>query len=235
MTSTGHTMPASQHGKTRNGGAYSAAARHSTRVRWAKIGLPVAGLAAAAVFAGFTVFARPDLPDNIAVDLTQTAVTDGKIVMANPRMSGFTKDDRPYEMEAERAIQDVTKRTEIALENIKATVPFSGDTPARILAETALFNDESQTLDIDKPFTVTSPDGLKALFESAFVDIANGNFETDRPVDITMNGTRIKAQSMRVTDRGKVMVFENKVSLNIDPASANSTSGTGELRQSVGE
>lgn len=213
--------------------AYEAATRHSAKVRLAKIALPVIGLAGAAVFAGFTVFARPDLPD-IAVDLTKTAITDGKVVMANPRMSGFTKNDRPYEMEAERAIQDVTKTAEIALENITASVPFRGDTAARIIAEAALFNNDAQTLTIEKPFTVTSSDGLKASLKSAFVDIAGGSMKTDQPVDIRLNGTRITAQSLHVAEQGKVLVFENKVRLNIDPASARSMTSAGAAPQDEG-
>lgn len=220
MTTTGHTTPAS-HDKARDERAFRTAARHSTHVRLAKIGLPVLGLAGAAVFAGFTVFARPDLP-NIAVDLTKTVISDGKVVMSNPRLSGFTSNDKPYEMEAERAIQDVGNTAEILLENIQASVPFRGEAAARILAPTALFNNDARTLDIDQPFTVVSSDGLSASLKSAFVDIAKGNMETDEGVDITVEGTRITAQSMRISDNGKRMVFENNVRLNIAPASAKS-------------
>lgn len=233
MTGSGHTVPGNN-GRTRDARAYKAAARHSKGVRWAKLGLPVAGLAMAAVFAGYTVFARPDLPGDISVDLTKTAVTDGKVVMADPRMSGFTKDNRPYEMEAERAIQDVANAAEITLENIKASVPFRDDVAARIIAESALYNNETRTLVMDKPFTVTSSDGMQASFSSAFMDIGDGNMKTDDPVDIKLNGAHITAQSMHVTERGKVLVFENNVRLNIDPASAKSMTSAGAARQDEG-
>ena len=226
-------MAQASHDSTRNARAYRVASRHSAQVRLAKIVLPLIGIAGAAVFAGVTVFARPDLPE-IAVDLTKTAITDGKVVMANPRMSGFTKDDRPYEMEAERAIQDVSNTAEIALENIKASMPFGDEKAARIIAEAALFDNDAQTLTIDKPFTVTTDDGLNASLKSAFVDIHDGSLKTDQPVDIRMNGTHITAESLRIEEQGKLLVFENKVRLNIDPASARSMTSASAARENEG-
>ena len=226
-------MTHDSHDSTRSARAYRVAARHSAHVRLAKLALPAAGLLVAAIFAGLTVFARPDLPD-IAIDLTKTAITDGKVVMANPRMSGFTANDRPYEMEAERAIQDVNDTTRIALENIKASVPFRGDAAAQIIAQAALFDNDAQTLTIDKPFTITSSDGLQASMKSAFVDIGAGSLKTEEPVDIMMNGTHITASSLSITEQGKVLVFEDKVHLKLDPASAKSITSAGAARQDEG-
>lgn len=200
----------------RDSHVFVAAARHSRVVRTLKIGIPAFAVALIAVFAGLTVFARPDLPD-VAIDLTKTAVKDGKLVMATPRMNGFTKDNKPYSMEAERAVQEVGNTAEIMLEKIAAKVPFTGDEMAVIAAEAALYNNEKQTLSISKPFKVTTTDGLDAAMQSAFVDIDTGTLSTDRPVDIDYKGAHITAQSMQVLERGKVLVFENKVRLNIDP------------------
>ena len=43
--------------------------------------------------------------------------------------------------------------------------------------------------------------------------------KTEDPVDVSRGGSRITADSMAVQDNGKVLVFENKVRVNIDPAS----------------
>lgn len=200
----------------RDSRVFAAAARHSRLVRALKIGIPAFAAVLVAVFAGLTVFARPDLPD-VGIDLTKTAVKDGKLVMANPRLNGFTKDNKPYSMEAERAVQEVGKEAEIMLEKINATVPFTGDETAAIVAEAALYNNEKQTLSIAKPFKVTTTDGLDAFMQSAFVDVHGGTLSTDRPVNIDYKGAHITAESMRVLERGKVLVFEKKVRLNIDP------------------
>ncbi len=195
---------------------FQAAARHSRTVRLLKIGIPVAGALLIGIFGAMTVFSDTNVPD-VAIDLTSSSIKDGKIVMANPRMNGFTKDGKPYRMQAERALQQVSDTSEIALEKIGATVPFRGEATANIAADSAVYNSQKQTLLIDKPFTVVSTDGLKATLESAFVELEGGALTTDRPVSIELNGTRITADSMKVLERGKVLVFTNKVRLNISP------------------
>jgi lipopolysaccharide export system protein LptC len=48
------------------------------------------------------------------------------------------------------------------------------------------------------------------------VDIATGSLETSDPVDISLDGAHITADSMSVRDKGAVMVFENRVRMQID-------------------
>jgi lipopolysaccharide export system protein LptC len=43
--------------------------------------------------------------------------------------------------------------------------------------------------------------------------------KTNDPVDVSRGGSRITADSMSVQDNGKIVVFENRVRVNIDPAS----------------
>jgi len=54
--------------------------------------------------------------------------------------------------------------------------------------------------------------------KSAFLDIGKGIMKTDDPVDITRNGSRVTSDTMTVQDNGKVVVFEKRVRVNIDPA-----------------
>jgi lipopolysaccharide export system protein LptC len=40
---------------------------------------------------------------------------------------------------------------------------------------------------------------------------------TTRPVDIRLDGSRITSDSMQVVDNGKVLIFEKRVRVDIDP------------------
>jgi lipopolysaccharide export system protein LptC len=66
--------------------------------------------------------------------------------------------------------------------------------------------------------SVSTTDGVAAKFKSVFLDMSKGTMKTDDPVDVSRGGSRITAGSMSVEENGKVVVFENKVSVNIDPA-----------------
>jgi lipopolysaccharide export system protein LptC len=48
--------------------------------------------------------------------------------------------------------------------------------------------------------------------------MGKGTMTTGQPVDITRQGSRITADSMTVEQNGKVLIFENRVRVNIDPA-----------------
>ena len=58
---------------------------------------------------------------------------------------------------------------------------------------------------------------MKAQLTDARVDIKTGSLKTDKPVEIDVRGNTIKADSMTVSEKGEVMVFENKVRMTLKP------------------
>ncbi len=195
--------------------AFGRAQRHSRRVRFLKLALP---LAAAAIAVAFPVYSYLATPVSVPVQADATAFSDGKLVMAHPKLEGFTKQNLPYSMMAQRAIQEVSRESLIQLEGINAKLPLSADNFAAIQAQHGVYDREKNTIDLDSAFTITTTDGMEAKLKSAFLDIAKGNMKTEDPVDITRGGTRIVADAMSVGEHGKVLTFEGHVRVNIDSA-----------------
>lgn len=204
-----------RHARTRTD-AFGRAERHSRTVRRLKIALPVAAIAMIAGFAGLSVLSTPTA---ISVEDQGSDVADGKLVMANPKLEGFTKDGRPYSMVAGRAIQDFDQQGIVKLEAIDATMPVDKDNWARVQTESGIYNRNDNTLDAKTDIVVTTSDGMIAKLKSAFLDINNGNLKTSDPVDIQANGATITAGSMAILDNGKRIIFETRVRMNIDPES----------------
>ncbi|UVK40501.1 LPS export ABC transporter periplasmic protein LptC [Mesorhizobium sp. AR10] len=196
--------------------AFGLAQRHSRRVRILKFAVP---LAAALVAVAFPVYSYLAAPVSIAVQADGSAFSDGKLVMANPKLNGFTKQKLPYSLTALRAIQDVGKQGIIDLEGINAKLPLAPDNVASVNAKRGIYNRDGNTMNLTSDVTVTTTDGLEAKFKSIFLDMGKGTMKTDDPVDVSRGGSRITADSMSVQDNGKVLVFENRVRVNIDPAS----------------
>jgi lipopolysaccharide export system protein LptC len=192
--------------------AFQRAARHSRKVRILKILLPVSAVLIAGAFLAYS-YVR--VPGQIAFDISESSFVDGKLVMANPRLEGFTRDDRPYSMAARRALQHVDQTGIVELEGIDATLPVSRDTSATIVAEHGVYNREDNTLEVQSPISVSTTDGLTASFQSAFVDIDEGVLRTDQPVVLQIRGGELSADSMSVAENGKVVVFENRVRVEI--------------------
>ncbi len=192
---------------------FHAAQRHSVRVRVLKTALPIAAVAIAAVFSWYTFFATSAAPLKIEVD---AAGESGKLVMANPHLSGYTKDNHPYSMTAAKATQDAKKSGVITLEGIQAELPLGDKGRAKVQAASGVYDSANERLQLDKDFSVTTSDGLQAALKSADVNIKSGQIVTDQPVDIRNGTTHIQADAMQVLDHGAVLIFENKVHMVID-------------------
>jgi lipopolysaccharide export system protein LptC len=198
----------------RDDSAYENARRHSRRVRWLKALLPAAAILGLLGFVGWSYLSVPSIE---GVSVGGAAFTDGKLVMANPKLDGHTKDNLPYTMTAARAIQDASQTGKIMLEEIDAKLPIDAKNTANVIAASGIYDNENNTLKIDSAIKLTTTDGMVANLRSADVNMATGTMTTQDPVKISMNRTLIEADTMNVTDNGKVMVFERRVRVNIAP------------------
>ncbi|TPN49101.1 LPS export ABC transporter periplasmic protein LptC [Mesorhizobium sp. B1-1-4] len=207
------------------GDAFDRARRHSRRVRVLKFAVPVL---AALIAIAFPVYSYLAAPVSVAVQAEGTAFSNGKLVMANPKLNGFTKQKLPYSMTALRAIQDVSTQGIIELDGIDAKVPIAADNVAAIKATHGTYDREGNTMHLTSDVTIATTDGLQARFKSVFLDMGKGTMKTDNPVDVSRDGSQITANSLSVQDNGKVLVFENKVRVNIDPANLKAAEAKGE-------
>jgi lipopolysaccharide export system protein LptC len=217
------------HAATRGGRpdeVFARAQRHSRRVRALKVGLPALAVAAVVGFVGWNYLAIPTVN---GISLAGAAITDGKLVMANPRLDGFTKDKLPYSMTAARAIQDLANTSVIRLEDIDATLPVDPARSATVTAKSGVYDNDRSVLMFDSAMTVTTADGMVANLNSARLDMDAGTLSTKDAVEIRTGGSRITAQSMVMSDKGNVIVFEKRVRVDIEPrkTSGNTANGNG--------
>jgi lipopolysaccharide export system protein LptC len=199
--------------QTRSDAEFASAFRHSNRVKLLKLSLPLVALFAIGFFAAATIFADNGAP--VAAE-EPAEMSDGRIIMANPKLEGFTGDNRPYKMVASRAIQESAASPVVALETISADLPFGKDATAKVTAANGTFDNSSSTLSLNSLIKLTTSDGMTANLNTAKVNIVTNEMSTDQPVEITTNGSHITADSMKITNGGKVVIFESRVRLNID-------------------
>jgi lipopolysaccharide export system protein LptC len=194
--------------------AFSHAQRHSRRVRVLKIVLPTLAVMATV---GFFATSWLATPLGVSFDLGATAIEDGRIVMSDPRLDGFTGNDRPYSMAASRAMQDLGNTNIIDLEGIEAKLPFDDANWVNIAAKSGTLDRTANTLNLNDKIELSTDTGITAVLQSAKVDFRGGNLDSDTPVDITLSGARIEADSFQVRDRGAVMIFDKRVRMEIEP------------------
>lgn len=210
----GLAIPAGGDAANSRADAFSQAERHSRRVRRLKIVLPFLAVVMSAGFVGYSYLSTPA---SVAIETEGSAFAEGKLVMNSPKLEGFTKDGRPYSVNATRAIQDFDAQDIINLDGIDAKMPVETQNWARVEATSGVYDRAANTLDVPTDILVTTTDGMVAKLKSAFLDIDNGSLKSTTPVDIQSHGSSITADSMSVLENGRRVIFETRVRVYIDP------------------
>src|SRR5262245_8491532 len=98
------------------------AKRHSRRVRLLRTAIPVAaGLGVLALLIA-TWFNPLRSLAKLPVDMGGLVISGTKITMAQPKISGYTRDSRWYELSAQSAAQDITRPDFVELREIRARI-----------------------------------------------------------------------------------------------------------------
>jgi lipopolysaccharide export system protein LptC len=192
------------------------AGRHSILVRIVRVVLPVGVVAGLTVLVLLTYFKPMQMFDKLPSVSGKLAVQGSKITMELPRIAGFTRDSRAYELNAETAVQDITKPDIIELQNLRAKMELQDKDVVNITANAGTYNTKADRIVLRDQIVVTSQQGYKALLREAAVEMKKGNVISEQPVDITLPNGTLKANRMEIIDSGEVIRFERGVVLDLD-------------------
>jgi lipopolysaccharide export system protein LptC len=203
----------------RNGDrAFRAAKRHSRHVRILRIAVPAAVVLAVIGGIGFAALLNPiRLLAKMPVDIGSVVVSGTKIMMQQPRIAGFTRDNRRYDLTAQAAGQDLTKPDMVELQGIHATMEMQGDAVFETTAKNGLYNSKTELLTLSNDIVVTSTNGYEALLSEAVLDVRAGKIVSEKPVVVKTSTLNIDANRMEVTDGGDLMRFERGVTVLLMP------------------
>ncbi len=195
---------------------FAAAARHSRLVRLLRIAVPAAVMVAMAVIvfvATFNPFRAlvPQLP----VDMKNLVVSGTKITMESPHLAGFSTDQRPYEMWAKAATQDLTDPDHVELSALRAKVMMEDKSTVTMDARTGYFDSKAQMLDLRKDIFLQSSTGYEAKLSQAYVDMNKGSVTSDEHVDVKLLNGTLTADRLRIINSGEVVRFEGNVVMNL--------------------
>jgi lipopolysaccharide export system protein LptC len=197
---------------------FAIAARHSRMVRALRIAVPAAVILAMAAIIAVSIFnpfrlLMPKLP----VDMGNLVVSGTKITMESPHMSGYTPDQRPYEVWAKTATQDVTDPDHVDLRTLRAKVLMEDQsTTVTLDAQNGLMDTKQQLLDLHKDIFLQSSSGYEARLSQAFVDMGKGTVTSDEHVDVKLLNGTLSADRLRIIGGGEVVRFEGNVVMNLD-------------------
>lgn len=195
---------------------FAAAARHSRMVRVLRIAVPaavllaMAGIIAVSIFNPFRML-LPKLP----IDIGNLVVSGTKITMESPHLAGFSTDQRPYELWAKSATQDLTAPDYVELKVLRAKVMMEDRSTVTMDARTGFFDSKQQLLELRKDIFLQSSTGYEAKLSQAYVDINKGSVTSDEHVDVKLLNGTLSADRLKIINSGEVVRFEGNVVMNL--------------------
>jgi lipopolysaccharide export system protein LptC len=208
---------------------FAIAARHSRLVRILRIGVPAAvGLAMASII-GISIF-NPFriVMQKLPADWEGVAVSGTKVTMESPHLSGFTQDQRPYELWAKSAVQDVTDPDHVELRTLRTKLLMEDQSTVTLDARTGMLDNKQQTLDLHKDIFLQTSTGYEARLSQAFVDMGKGTVDSDEHVDVKLTNGTLSSDRLRITGGGDVVRFEGNVVMHLDHLDASNAPADGE-------
>jgi lipopolysaccharide export system protein LptC len=221
--------PASQAGARSR--AFSKARRHSHWVRFAKIVIPVGAFLAITAL-GLVAYFDP-FRNIEGLTVGPISVNGTNVTMESPKLTGFRNDNRPYEVTASAATQDVKNPNLVELKDLRARlVTDDRGSVARLEAAVGVLNTQKEQMNLRQDVRVRTDGGQDVKLRSAFVDFKAGTVVSKEPVTVSMTNGLIEAAGLEVKDNGKILHFKGRVSTTFhgsasDPSSpASDPAGT---------
>jgi lipopolysaccharide export system protein LptC len=195
---------------------FAVATRHSRMVRVLRVAVPAIVILAMGAIIAVSIFNpfRMLLP-KLPVDMGNLVVSGTKITMESPHLAGFTPDQRPYELWAKTATQDVTDPDHVELKTLRAKVLMEDHSTVTLDALNGLYDSKGQLLDLHKNIFMQSSTGYEARLSQAFVDMGKGTVTSDEHVDVKLLNGTLTADRLRITGGGEVVRFEGNVVMNL--------------------
>ena len=198
--------------------AFRVAARHSRLVRRLRIALPAGVVGAIAVYVFLSFFnplnALARLP-SIKLNISGT-----KITMEAPKLAGYTRDGRSYELTAAAAAQDLKRPHFIELKEIRANIELQDGALVNVTADAGVYDTKSEIVTLDRNVLVTASSGTEIRLAEARLDIRKGHIVSERPVEVLLPNGRIDANQLEVIENGDVVNFRGGVVVTMQGGTA---------------
>jgi lipopolysaccharide export system protein LptC len=177
----------------------------------AAVFLSIAAVVAVSVFNPFRML-MPKLP----LELGNLVVSGTKITMESPHLSGYTPDQRLYELWAKTAVQDLSDPDRVELNKMRSRILMRDGSTVALDASTGLFDNKAQTLELHDDILLKTTTGYEARLTEAFVDINKNTVDSDEHVDVKLTNGTLSSDRLHVSEGGAVVRFEGNVVMHLD-------------------
>ena len=188
--------------------AFLAAVGHTRRVVFLRRAIPMGAMA---VIAFLILRALAGLFFSGEASISTVSIQGRKIVMEKPKLSGFKRDGRSYELTAITATQDLKMPNVVELDRLTARFQTGNDGWANLDGARGVYDSKIERLSVDGGLRVKTEAGLDARLKDALIEFKAGTIITDKPVEVKIPQGDIESDSLQVLDNGRKLIFEGRV------------------------
>lgn len=184
--------------------AFGAARRHTRLVHLLRWVIPVA--AVTLVLALVVIPFLSPLGGKLAnVSVSSVGITGGKVRMETPKLSGYRKDNRPYQVTAVNAFQEIRNPTQIELQALTARIQMEREGWVTVNAKTGLFDTQKEKLRLVDDVKIRTENGHDMQMKTADVDFKSGTVVSKEPVKVSLGETTVDADTLDVKNNGELI------------------------------
>ncbi|MGD9658790.1 MAG: LPS export ABC transporter periplasmic protein LptC [Methylocystis sp.] len=190
--------------------AFPEALRHTSRVtllrRWILWG---AGGVVGIVGLGLLISSLRFLPADLS--LARVALKGSRIVIESPKLVGYRKDGRPYEVRAVVGVQDLAKPDLFELEQLEVRVENTKDNSIVMSAEKGVYNRNADRADMTGGVNIRDDKNFDMQLESAVMDLKASMMTSNKPVLLKIDGGEVTAHSVEFSQKERRASFAGGV------------------------
>ena len=196
--------------------AFRVAARHSRLVRFFRRAIPVT-LVGVLVALAAGAYLKPLSLLGLPIDPGHLVLSGSKINLEKPRIGGFTRDGRPYDLTAHSAVQDLTNPGVLELNDILAHVTMQDRSTLELRAATGVYDTKADLMDLKTNVVIITSSGYTVHMDEAKVDNKAGRVTSDHPVSVKMTTGTVDANGLEVVNNGDLIRFTGGVETHLVP------------------
>jgi lipopolysaccharide export system protein LptC len=207
-----------QIGRADGNHAFRSATRHSRFVRFLRFAIPAMILTIGVVIVAATFFNPFRLiTAAFPIDPGKVSLSGTKIRMELPRLTGFTTDQRPYELTARAAAQDLTRLEVLELQEISAKIEMRDGQHVNLTAINGVYDTKAEVLKLNDHIAISSTSGYEGRLSEATIHTSSGHIVSESPVEVKLPNGMLNANRLEVKENGAFIKFSGGVEMNLNP------------------
>jgi lipopolysaccharide export system protein LptC len=185
------------------------AVRHSARVaRLRRLMLWSAGGVVGLVLIGLGVQALRFLP--LDLRFARIGLKGSRITIETPRLVGYRKDGRPYELRAKVGIQDMATPDLFELNELEVRMD-DGEKAIVLTAAKGLYNSKREHADLTGGVRIHDGKQFDMKLESAEMDFKSSVMSSARPVTLKIENGEVVAKAVEFSQKERRATFSGDV------------------------